>query len=73
MTRTGEGLDAYRVFKGQHEGKRPLGKPRLRWKDNIKMYLQEIERGRNLDWRGSRYGEVVCACVRGNESSVSIK
>jgi hypothetical protein len=31
------------------EGKRPLGRPRHRWEDNIKMNLQEIERGRG-DW-----------------------
>ena len=29
-------------FGGGHEGKRPLGKPRLRWEDNIKMDLQEV-------------------------------
>jgi hypothetical protein len=27
---------------GRPEGKRPLGRPRLRWEDNIKMYLQEV-------------------------------
>jgi hypothetical protein len=34
---------------GKPEGKRPLGKPRRRWKDNIKMDLQEVGVGRG-DW-----------------------
>jgi hypothetical protein len=34
---------------GKSDGKRPLGRPRRRWEDNIKMDLQEIRRG-GLDW-----------------------
>jgi len=34
--------DVYRVLVGKPEGKRPLGKPRLRWEDNINMDLQEV-------------------------------
>jgi hypothetical protein len=34
---------------GQPEGKRPLGRPRRRWEDNIKMDLREIEWG-DMDW-----------------------
>jgi hypothetical protein len=34
--------NAYRIFMGNPEGKRPLGRPRRRWVDNIKMYLREI-------------------------------
>jgi hypothetical protein len=34
--------NAYRIFMGKPEGKRPLGGPRRRWMDNIKMYLREI-------------------------------
>ena len=37
---------------GKREGKRPLGRPRRRWKDNIKMDLQEVGRGRG-DWMES--------------------
>jgi transcription termination factor 2 len=37
----GEGRDVYRVLVGRPEGKRPLGRPRRRWKDNIKMDLRE--------------------------------
>jgi len=38
----GEGRDVCRVFVGKPEGKRPLGRPTHRWKDNIKMDLQEV-------------------------------
>jgi len=37
------------VLVGKPEGKRPLGRPRRRWEDNIKMYLQEAGGGRG-DW-----------------------
>jgi hypothetical protein len=33
----------YRFLVGKLEGKRPLGKPRIRWEDNIKMDLQEVK------------------------------
>ena len=39
----------YRVLVGKPEGKRPLGRPRRRWEDNIKMDLQEAEGGCG-DW-----------------------
>ena len=38
----GEGRGVYRVLVGKLEGKRPLGRPRRRWEDNIKMDLQEV-------------------------------
>jgi hypothetical protein len=38
----GETRNAYRIFMGKPEGKRPVGKPRRRWVDNIKMDLREI-------------------------------
>jgi hypothetical protein len=38
----GERRGVYRVFVGKPEGKRSLGRPRLRWEDNIKMDLQEM-------------------------------
>jgi hypothetical protein len=37
----GEGRGVYRVLVERREGKRPLGRPRRRWEDNIKMYLRE--------------------------------
>jgi hypothetical protein len=39
----GETRNAYRILVGKPEGKRPLGRPRRRWEDNIKMDLGEIE------------------------------
>jgi hypothetical protein len=39
----------YRVFVGKVDGKSPLGRPRYRWEDNIKMDLQEVE-CRGMDW-----------------------
>ena len=38
----GERRGGYRVFVGKPEGKRPLGRPRHIWEDNIKMHLQEV-------------------------------
>jgi hypothetical protein len=45
----GEGRGVYRVLVGKPEGKRPLGRPRLRWEDNIKLQLQEVGCG-GMDW-----------------------
>jgi hypothetical protein len=42
----GEGRGAYRVLVGKPEGKRPLGRPRRRWEENIRMGLQEVGCGR---------------------------
>jgi hypothetical protein len=41
VARNGEGRDVYRGLVGRLEDKRPLGRPRLRWEDNIKMDLRE--------------------------------
>ena len=49
MTRMGEGRGVHRVLVGKPEGKRPLGRPRRRWKYNIKMDLQELGGGCG-DW-----------------------
>ncbi|KAJ4431301.1 hypothetical protein ANN_19898 [Periplaneta americana] len=42
VARMGESRNAYRVLVGRLEGKRPLGRPRRRWEDNIKMDLREV-------------------------------
>jgi len=42
VARMGERRGVYRVLAGKPEGKRPLGRPRHRWEDNIKMDLQEM-------------------------------
>ena len=40
-----EGRGVHKVLVGKPEGKRPLGRPRRRWEDNIKMDLEEVGRG----------------------------
>jgi hypothetical protein len=49
VARIGEGRGVNRVLVGKPEGKRPLGRPRRRWEDNIKMDLQEVGYG-GMDW-----------------------
>ena len=48
MARMVEGRGLHRILVGKPEGKRPLGRPRRRWEDNIKMDLQEV--GGGGDW-----------------------
>jgi len=45
----GERRDVYRVLVWKPKGKRPLGRPRRRWEDNIKMDLQEVGCG-YMEW-----------------------
>jgi hypothetical protein len=45
----GERRGAYRAIVGKPEGRRPLGRPRRRWEDNIKMDLREVAWG-GMDW-----------------------
>jgi hypothetical protein len=45
----GEKRNAYRILVGKPEGKRPQGRLRRRWENNVKMYLREIGRGA-MDW-----------------------
>ena len=49
MARMEEGRGVHKVLVEKPEGKRPLGRPRRRWEDNIKMDLQEVGRGWG-DW-----------------------
>jgi hypothetical protein len=68
----GEGRGVYSVLVGRTEGKRPLGRPRRRWEDNIKMDLREIGiygirlAQDRVQWGGG-------FCEHGNEPSGSIK
>jgi len=66
VARIGERIGVYRVLVGKSEGKRPLGRTRPRWEDNIKIHIQEVGWGPGL-------GHVVGFCSCGNEHSGSIK
>jgi len=71
----GEERGVYRVLVGKPEGKRPLGRPRRRWVDNITMDLQEGGCG-YMDWIGlaqdrDRWRTHACEC--GNEPWGSVK
>jgi hypothetical protein len=46
----GEERKVYKVSVGKPEGKRPLGRPRRRWEDGIRMDLREIGLGGGVDW-----------------------
>jgi hypothetical protein len=49
VARLGEKRNAYRILVGKPEGKRPLGKPKRKWVDNIKTDLREIGLD-GMDW-----------------------
>jgi hypothetical protein len=49
VARMGERRDVYRVLVRKLERKRPLGRPRRRWEDNVKMDLQDVGCG-GMDW-----------------------
>jgi hypothetical protein len=64
----GEGRGAYRVLVGKPEGRRPLGRPRCRWKYNIKMDLREIGCGA---WPVSMWLRIETGgwlCINGTQS-----
>jgi hypothetical protein len=67
----GDRKGIYRVLVGKPEGKRPLGRPRCRLEDNIKMDLQEV--GIGLDQAGSEHGQAAGTCECDKENSGSIK
>jgi len=74
VARMGERRGVYRASMGKAEGMRPLGRPRRRWEDNIKMHLQEVGCG-GVDWieLAQDRGQVAGICECGNELSGSIK
>jgi hypothetical protein len=49
IARMGKKRNAYRILVGKPEGERPLGRPKRRWEDNIRMDLREIGWG-GMDW-----------------------
>jgi hypothetical protein len=69
-----EKRNAYRILVGKPEGKRPTGRPRRRWVDNMKMDIGEIEwLWYGLDRTGSGWGPVEGCCEHGNEPPGTIK
>jgi hypothetical protein len=66
VARMGAKRNAYRLLVGEPEGKRPLGRPRRRWVDNIRMGLGKTGWG-GVDWIGKN------SCEHGNEPLGSIK
>jgi hypothetical protein len=50
VARMGEERKVYKALAGKSEGKRPLGRPRRRWEDGIRMELREIALGGGVDW-----------------------
>jgi hypothetical protein len=61
------------ILVGKREGKRPLGRPRRRWENNIKVNLKEIGL-EGMDWiHMAGWGPVASSCELCNEPSGSIK
>jgi hypothetical protein len=71
VARMGEERKMYKALVLKPEGKRPLGKPRRRWEDGIRMDLGEIGLGGGLDLTGSGQGPVAGCCECGDEPSGS--
>jgi hypothetical protein len=67
----GEKRTAYRILVGKPEGKRPPGRPRRRWVNNVKIHLRVIGWD-GLDRSGSGQGLVEGSCKHGDEPSDSI-
>ena len=56
VARMGEGRGVHRVLVGKPEGKKPLGRPRRRWEDNIKVDLQQVGGVVGTGWSWLRIG-----------------
>jgi hypothetical protein len=74
VARIGEERGMHRVLVGKPEGKRPLGRPRRRWEDNINMDIEEVGGGRG-DWMelAQDRDKGAGTCEYGKEPSDSIK
>jgi hypothetical protein len=64
--------NAFKILFGKLEGKRPLGRPRRKWRENIKMHFK-VECQCGLDLCDSGQGSVAGSCKRGNKPYVSIR
>jgi hypothetical protein len=69
----GERRGACRALVEKPEGRKPLGRPRRRGEDNIKIHLREVGWGYRLDRSGSEQEQVASSCVYGDEPSGSVK
>jgi hypothetical protein len=63
--------NVYRLLVLKSEGRRPLGRPRSRWVNNINMGLREIGVD-GMDWIDLAQGPVEGSCEHGNEPAVSV-
>jgi hypothetical protein len=72
VARMGEERKVYKILVGKPKGKRPLGRPRHRWEDGVRMDLREIGLGGcGLDSTGLGQGQVAGCCECGDEPSGS--
>jgi hypothetical protein len=71
VARMGEERKMYKVLVGKPEGKRPLGRPRRRCEDGIRIILGRLLGGCGLDSTGSGQGPVTGCCECGDEPSGS--
>jgi hypothetical protein len=72
VARMGKERKVYKVLVGKPEGRSPLGRPRRRWEDEVRMDIREIGLGGcGLDSTGSGKGSVVGCCECGDEPSGS--
>jgi hypothetical protein len=66
--------NAYKTYVGKSEGKRPLGRPRHRWKNNIRRDARDVRwEVCGLDSSGLGEGPLAGCCKSGDETSCSIK
>jgi hypothetical protein len=73
LARMEDSTGAYRILVGKPEGRKTLGRPRLRWENTIKMDFSDVEWWHMLDVSGSVYGQVAGSCECGDEPCGSIK
>ena len=74
VARMEQSINAYRVLVGKPESKRPLGRPRRRWEDNIKIDLREVGCDPR-DWiaLAEDKDQMAGLCKGGNEPPASLK
>ena len=72
MARMGEDRGVHRVLVGKPEGKRPLGRPRRRWRIILRWIFRKLEEVVGTGWIWLRIGTVVGTCGYGEEHSGSI-